>query len=56
MAFSWLLMGEKVTETFWIALMMVAAAVVAGRSNVKTSGQPSDPEAHAITPAAERKA
>ena len=57
MAFSWLLMGEKVTETFWIALTMVAAAVVAGRSNAKVdAGKPSDPEGPAVLPAAERKA
>ncbi|MEI6872661.1 MAG: DMT family transporter [Verrucomicrobiota bacterium] len=31
MAFSWLLMGEHVTGTFWLALLMVSGAVVAGQ-------------------------
>jgi drug/metabolite transporter (DMT)-like permease len=33
MAFSWLLMGERVSGTFWIALGMVAAAVLAGSAD-----------------------
>jgi drug/metabolite transporter (DMT)-like permease len=57
MAFSWLLMGEKVTDTFWIALTMVATAVVAGRSDAKADGGPtSNPGAAAILPTAEPKA
>lgn len=31
MAFSWLLMGERVTGTFWLALLMVSGAVFAGQ-------------------------
>lgn len=57
MAFSWLLMGERVTETFWIALMMVAAAVVAGRSGVTAESiKQVEAEAPATPSAARREA
>ena len=53
MAFSWLLMRERVTDTFWIALAMVAAAVVAGRSRtVAGDNTRSRPESSAAPPPA----
>ena len=43
MAFSYLLMGEEVSATFWIAVAMVTVAVVAGRSDaVPGSSTPSN--------------
>jgi drug/metabolite transporter (DMT)-like permease len=41
MAFSYLLMGEAVSRTFWIAVAMVTVAVVAGRSAAAPSSSTS---------------
>ena len=51
MAFSYLLMGEEVSRTFWIAVSMVTVAVVAGRSD---SGSGSSTAGAVVSTAAAR--